>query len=261
MTSSKDSGIDKVKAELVAALLDDESRLGEVYRLLQEGLTPEQMAERMGIPSALYATRYRKQLEAILDGRMPSSTHLASQTADRVRRWQRSKDWTPPAREHLESLLMGLDTIATDTSLVERERSDAARKTQAAESLGLAGIYVYSLPHYLRHPYDPQSGRTLFKVGHHTIDVYSGAEGSVRAMSLPEDPILLRVYVTGNKPADEEERHFREWMEAAGHGRSRSAKGNRDWFMTTTKFLDRVAVQRGLEITVVTDVDAAIDAV
>lgn len=252
---SNEPEIDKVKAELVAALLEDESRLGEVYRLLQEGLSPEQMAERMGIPSAIYATHYRKQLEAILEGRMPATTHLASHTADRLRRWQRSKDWTPPAREHLETLLVGLENIATDTKLVERERHDAAKRTQEAESLGLAGIYVYSLPHYLRHPFDPDSDRTLFKVGHSTIDVYSGAEGTARTMSLPEDPILLRVYVTGAKPSDQEERHFREWMEAAGHGRSRSAKGNRDWFLTTTKFLDRVALQRGLEITVVTDID------
>jgi transcriptional regulator with XRE-family HTH domain len=252
---SEGDGIDKVRAELVAALLEDESRLGDVYRMLREGLSAEEMAERLGIPSAVYTDTYRQQVDAILEGRMPSSSHLAQHTAGRLRRWQRQKSWTPPARDHLESLLAGLENIATDVNLVERERHEAARKTEQAERLGLSGIYVYSLPHYLRHPYDPETGRTLFKVGHSTIDVFSGAEGTAKAMTLPEDPVLVRVYVTGPKPADEEERHFHEWMEAAGHGRSRSSRGNRDWYLTTTKFLDRVAVQRGLEITVVSNLD------
>ncbi len=256
--AKRDDGasIDKVKAELVAALLEDESRLGEVYRMLREGLTPQEMADRMGIPTATFGDAYRQQVDAILEGRLPSSSTLAQHTAGRLRTWQRQKSWTPPAREHLETVLAGLENIATDVNLVERERHEAAKKTQQVESLGLAGIYVYTLPHYLRHPYDVETGRTLFKVGHSTIDVFSGVEGTKRTMSLPEDPVLLRVYVTGSKPAEQEERHFHEWLEAAGHCRSRSSKGNRDWYVTTPKFLDRVAVQRGLEITVVTDLDS-----
>lgn len=257
MGKSEDAEIDKVKAELVAALLEDESRLGEVYRLLREGLSAEEMATRMGIATAGLTAGYQQQLEAILEGRLPTSSHLAQHAAGRLRKWQRQKTWTPPARDHLETLLSGLENIATDVNLVERERHEAAKRTSEAERLGLAGIYVYSLPHYLRYPWDPDTGRTLFKVGHSTIDVFSGDDGQARAISLPEDPILMRVYVTGTKPADEEEHNFREWMEAAGHGRSRSNKGNRDWFLTTTKFLDRVAMQRGLEITVVSDMDTA----
>lgn len=248
-------GIDKVRAELVAALLEDESRLGDVYRMLEEGLSAEEMADRMEIPTPGMADTYRQQVDAILDGRMPANSHLASQTAGRVRRWQRQKAWTPVARDHLESLLVGLENIATDVNLVERERHEAARKTQEAQTLGLTGIYVYTLPHYLRFPYDPDSGRTLFKVGHSTMDVYSGLAGEARTMVLPEDPVLLRVYVTGDNPSAVEERNFHEWLEAADHGRSRSAKGNREWYLTTTKFLDRVARQRGLEIHVVSDLD------
>ncbi|MFV0458909.1 MAG: hypothetical protein ACK5MT_09115 [Actinomycetales bacterium] len=252
--------VDKVRAELVAALLEDESRLGEVYRYLGEGLTAEEIAVRMEIASPGHAENYAQQVDAILDGRLPLNSHLASHTAGRLRRWQQSKTWTPPAREHLDSLLAGLENIATDVHLVERERNEAHRLTAEVEKLGLIGIYVYSLPHYLRFPYDPESGRTLCKVGHSTMDVYSGIGGEARTTALPEDPVLLRVYATEGKLSAQEERHFHEWLAAADHGRSRSARGNREWYLTTTKFLDRVARQRGLEITVVSaDLDGAED--
>lgn len=254
MTKSEDPAIDTVKAELVAALLEDESRLGEVYRLLREGLSAEEMADRMGIATPGLTSSYEKQLAAILDGRLPTNSHLAQHAADRLRRWKRQKTWTPPAHQHLESLLSGLETIATDVNLAELERHEAAKRTSAAERLGLTGIYVYTMPHYLRYPWDPETGRTFFKVGHSTMDVFSDASAE-RSLPMPEDPILMRVYVTGDKPADAEEQHFREWMEAAGHVRGR-AHGNREWYVTTMKFLDRVAMQRGLDITVVSDLDS-----
>ena len=243
---------DLIRAEFMTALLEDQSRLGEVYRMLQEGATPEQVAERLEVPSVAFAEIYRQQVDAILEGRLPVSSNLASQTAGRLRKWQKQKEWTPPAREHLESLLAGLDTIATDANLVQREQFEAARQTRQAESEGLVGVYVYSLPHYLRYPYDPESGRTLFRVGHSKVDIYSGLAGEARTIALPEDPVLLRVYLTGDKPAAQEEQNFHEWLDAADHGRNRSAsKGKREWFLTTTKFLDRVARQRGLDIRVV----------
>lgn len=254
--NTPEDGIDKVRAELVAALLEDESRLGEVYRYLGEGLTAEQMAERMEIASPWQAEHLRQQVDAILDGRLPMNSHLASQTVGRLRKWQQDKEWTSPTRDHLASVLSGLESIATDDALAQRERHEAHRKTVEAENLGLPGIYVYSLPHYLRFPYDPSTGRTLFKVGHSTMDVYSGIAGAARTTALPEDPVLLRVYKTGDLPAAEEERNFHEWLDAADHGRNRSAKGNREWYLTTMKFLDRVARQRGLEITVISDLNS-----
>lgn len=249
-------GPDLIRAEFMAALLEDESRLGEVYRMLQEGATPEQVAERLQIPSVAFAETYRQQVDTILEGRLPVSSNLASHTAGRLRKWQKQKQWTPPARDHLESLLAGLDTIAADSNLVRREQFEAAQQTRQAESEGLVGVYVYTLPHYLRYPYDPESGRTLFRIAHSQVDIYSGLAGQARTVALPEDPVLLRVYLTGDKPAAREEQHFHEWMDAADHGRNRTAsQGHREWFLTTPKFLDRVARQRGLEIRVVSGLD------
>ena len=79
-----------------------------------------------------------------------------------------------------------------------RGRSRRARADQRAEASGVAGIYVYTLPHYLRYPFDPDTGKTMLKVGHSSKDAHYRATSQGRLTALPEDPILLRIY-----PADE----------------------------------------------------------
>ena len=54
-----------------------------------------------------------------------------------------------------------------------RGRTTAAvENSKAAESSGRPGIYVYTLPHYRRYPVEPDTGKTLLKVGHSSTDAY-----------------------------------------------------------------------------------------
>jgi hypothetical protein len=105
---------------------------------------------------------------------------------------------------------------------------------------------VYTLPHYVRHPFDPETGKTLLKVGHSARDAFYRAGSQGRLTALPEDPVLLRIY-----PADESaqvERLFHEWLTDADHSRSDSRRGGSEWFVTSTRFLDRVARSLGLPV-------------
>ena len=63
-----------------------------------------------------------------------------------------------------------LTSRAEDKNAQDEEFGDAVEQSVAAEATGTPGIYVYTLPHYLLHPYDPATGRTLLKVGHSSID-------------------------------------------------------------------------------------------
>jgi hypothetical protein len=250
-----------IGAEVKAVLEDDGTRLGDVYRLLNEGLKPAQIAENLGTPTFTFVYTYRQQIDALVDGKIPRSTGIAGQTASRVRKWLRRSDWSEAAQSYLVNLLAELEAVAEDAQLAEREDTDAAQKTKEAEGQNVPGVYVYALPHYLRYPYDPQSGHTLFKVGHSSVDVFSRVDGQRRTTALPEDPVLLRIYATEERPSKEEEDRFHAWLEAADHRRSRSSRAGREWFLTSTKFLDHIADQRGLPITVVStlDVGAEVD--
>lgn len=141
-----------------------------------------------------------------------------------------------------------------DVSAQSVEVDAAVEETKKAEALGTPGIYVYTLPHYLRYPVDPDTRRTLLKVGHSSTDAYDRAASQGRLTALPEDPILLRIY-----PADASatvERDFHEWLRSADHAGSRTQRGGSEWFLTSTKFLDRIARSKNLEIREVNQFEA-----
>ena len=143
---------------------------------------------------------------------------------------------------------------AEDRQAQTEEVEVAVEATKAAEADGTPGIYVYTLPHYLRHPYDAETGRTLLKVGHSSVDVHYRATSQGRLTALPEDPILLRIYPV--EESAQAERDFHKWLRDADHFATRTRRGGSEWFVTSTKFLDRIARSKGLDVRVVTDFEA-----
>lgn len=123
--------------------------------------------------------------------------------------------------------------------------------SENAEAKGTPGIYVYTLPHYLLHPVDLESGKTLLKVGHSSHDAYYRAGSSGRLTALPEEPILLRIYPVAESAATEKE--FHNWLKDADHLGTRTRRAGSEWFLTSTKFLDRIAKSLQLEIQVIND--------
>jgi hypothetical protein len=77
------------------------------------------------------------------------------------------------------------------------------------------------------------------------------ANSQTRVTSLPEDPWLLRVY-----PADASlsaERHFHAFLRDADHDGVRGSRTGAEWFLTSLKFLDRVATTLGLNVRIIND--------
>ena len=67
---------DEVRKELQAYLAADSSRVGEMYRLLEEELAPDAIAERLG-EGAGGAWQYRRMVRALLDGNLPGAPTVA----------------------------------------------------------------------------------------------------------------------------------------------------------------------------------------
>lgn len=68
----------------------------------------------------------------------------------------------------------------------------------------------------------------------------------VRVAWAPEQPVLLRAYVTA-EPAGTE-LAFQRLLESADHGGAVSSGGGRGWFATSLEFLDEIADVLGIEI-------------
>ena len=115
------------------------------------------------------------------------------------------------------------------------------------------GVYVYALPHYIRHPYDQASGRTLLKVGRSDSDIIVRFRSQTRTTALPEEPILLRIYRTSGASAAPAEATFHRLLDAADHSRTIGRSAGREWFLTHTRFLDEIARTLRLHIDLIND--------
>lgn len=93
----------------------------------------------------------------------------------------------------------------------------------------------------------------MLKVGHSAKDAHHRAGSAGRLTALPEDPILLRIYPAVESASKEKE--FHAWLRDADHSSARTRRGGSEWFVTSTKFLDRVAVALGLEVQVINEID------
>ncbi|MDR7086839.1 hypothetical protein J2X11_001678 [Aeromicrobium panaciterrae] len=242
------------QAEVDRILAEDETLLGRLWAYDREDLTAEEIGAREGTPSFGWVYNYRSLVRVLRDGEIPNSPGLSIQAARRVRAWLKKIDMSPELRAALvqqESLLM---SRAEDRQAQSEEVEGAVEATKAAEAAGTPGIYVYTLPHYLRYPYDTETGRTLLKVGHSSVDAHYRAGSQGRLTALPEDPILLRIY-----PVEESalaERDFHTWLKDADHSASRTRRGGSEWYLTSLRFLDRIARSKGLDIQVITEFEA-----
>ena len=242
------------RAEVEEILRADQTLLGRVYHYDLQGLNPAQIAEAEGNATVGFVDSYRTQIKALLDGDVPSSPNIALQSARRIRKWLRTESLSDELHTDLLALESLLMSRAGDATAQIEEIQTAVRATESAEASGTPGIYVYTLPHYLRHPFDPETGRTLLKVGHSSTDAYYRAGSQGRLTALPEDPILLRIYPVAESATAE--RDFHGWLKDADHSGARTRRGGSEWFVTSTKFLDRIARSKGLDVIAVTEFEA-----
>ena len=67
----------EVRSELRALLAADESRLGQVYRLLEQGLGADAVAEQLGVGTSSFVWNYRRTIRALLDNDLPVAPTVA----------------------------------------------------------------------------------------------------------------------------------------------------------------------------------------
>ena len=133
--------------------------------------------------------------------------------------------------------------------------SMSPQEPSQTETREKVGIYVYTLPHYLQFPCDPATGRTLMKVGRSDSDVIVRFRSQTRITALPEEPLLLRIYKTDRGSAAAVEMQFHQLLKAADHSRSVTRCAGREWFLTSTRFLDQIARTLDLVIEIVNNGD------
>jgi hypothetical protein len=237
-------------AEVEELLAHDDHREGRLWRWYRDGKTDAEWQAANHVKTA--PTNSRHSIAALSYGVVPDGPSYAEVDARVFRRWLKAKTMSADLRAALTAQLSVLERIAgggrrgTGAASATPRTSTAARPTEVERR---SGVYVYCLPFYLSHPVDPETGRTLLKVGHSSVDVFSRVARQSRTTALPEDPVLLRIYPS--ESSSRVEAQFHDRLIHAGHLRPDTTVAGKEWFLTTVEFLDRVASELGLEIEVV----------
>lgn len=74
-----------MRCEIIALLEADESRLGEVYRCVQRGMTPEAIAAELDVGSTGFVWSYNRIARALVEGNLPTAPTVALSAARRFR--------------------------------------------------------------------------------------------------------------------------------------------------------------------------------
>jgi len=258
LSEGQAASADAVRAEFEAILTADDTALGDVWRRTEAGETPDQIRIARNTQATSFVWSYLRTARALIDGDLPTAPSVALGVLRTFRRILKEQDLSPDARRVLEERSAQLEAVATNPDARVAEDKEAVKATAQAEEHAVPGVYVYALPHYLRYPYDEESGRTLLKVGRADRSVIRRFREQVRTTALPEEPILLRVYPCTEGESTELERTFHGLLEAADHDRSTARTAGTEWFLTSVKFLDAIAGVLKLPVREVTDLADAI---
>lgn len=211
------------------------------------------IAAELEVSTSTFVWSYSRTIRSLLEGDLPTAPTVALRVARTYRGLLSSGRMSQAARKYLETNLAELERRANDETARVFEVRRAKAQTEEAEARNEVGIYVYALPHYLRYPFDAETGRTLMKVGRSDSDIILRFRNQTRTTALPEEPILLRIYRSDSGSTATTENNFHRLLEAADHARSVARLAGREWFVTSTRFLDEVARVMGLQIIVVND--------
>ncbi len=258
-------------------LARDTTKLGDVFRLhIQKGMPIPEVAKELDVVTEGFIYSYRQTINAILEGRYPTAAISVRETRDSIAALLRS-DISGLSKEAETILNQRLDDLNHLLSQAQPNTSEAAHQTPAIPQKlsppqqelkvptepvdkkihkldGKEGIYAFSYGWYLESPMNPDLGTTLIKVGHATdLGQQIRDQEETTASHLPEPLVVVRAYTTDPGQAKATEAHFRRLLETAGHTNPRRLPHRRDqvdkeWFVTSTDFLDAVAMALGLRI-------------
>ena len=238
-----------LRIELIELLGRTGGRLHEVFDQYRAGVTsPAALAAAGAGANEALAGEIVLRVRTILGEAWTGSPGRARPVAGAVRALMRAPGLSRGARQYLTELRAGMLDLAESEAAQQQEQSqlDANSAMLDGELRSGNGLFVYTYPHYWRYPYFVEQNRRLLRLGKAAHGVWQGIVEQARASGAPEDPILLRVYLSGDPAAAESA--FRRLLESADHADPVTNNGGREWFATTLEFLDEIAVALGVEI-------------
>ncbi len=238
--------------QITEALRSNDGRLGEVFRLREEGVfTSADVVARGAAANQGAAGNLRATIRSIVEDFVPQSPAVATIAGRSIGGLLRANaELGEEARAFLFEVRTRLDNVAHSEEAIAEEDSQIASSSEVLERNveNQSGVYVYTLPTYFRTPKKTDPDRFLYKIGKTDRFVGARIKDQQRLTGLPEDPWLLRVYRSEALSPSEIEKLFHDLLGSAGHSRGTGRYSGTEWFATNLDFLDAIANAFGLEV-------------
>ena len=243
--------------EIEAALLADERRLGEVFRAKKADDTKsaQSIADDLGIGTVGYIYNTLNSIETLILCRVVArSPTYAAQKAGMLRSFGRkhAKALSETTSQKLLALAAEHDNVVKDEEAIVQENEEIKRELESGVQKDVPGIYVYTYPHYMKHPVleaedDDTKTRTYLKIGMSETGML-GRIKQQNTTSMPEPPLVLRLYTVPEGDITEIEAKIHRHLSAAEHGRVLMIGAGKEWFLTHLEFIDSTADLLGLQL-------------
>ena len=152
---------------------------------------------------------------------------------------------------YIQNSIRYYNEISTEESGVREEINSSIERLENIENK--ERIYVYSFPHYVKHPsIESEDGLTderyMLKIGMTSVEVVKRIKQQKTAM--PEDPVLYYVFSLGksNLSLAEAEKKLHDHLRSIGHRRPTDAGGGTEWFVTNFETIMSCSGLMGLNV-------------
>lgn len=248
--------------EIKSILENDVGRVGDTFRLMNDGVTDSKEIVARGGGGNTGAVYNSKQvLRALLEGYIPTSSSICIGTARKVRSLIKNNlEMSKDTLEFLLELETKLTENSGDDSAIEHDLKSIDEQSRKLESKArniTEAIYVYSFPTYIHFGTIGNPDLIWMKIGRTMSKVMDRVVAQNRETAMPEDPKLLRIYHKDNIDLRDIESKFHSTLRSFGQEQSSyiHKKAGNEWFATSLEALDAVAKLMELQIERDTDFD------
>lgn len=233
---------------------NDTTLFGKVWRHNNEGKSPAEIAKELRHTNSKTVNSRLKFIQYIERDVTPASLPAASLHRDRLRRFiKRDQDGhlSKNTIQELERRAEKCDHLADKLQAVQQNTKSKKGTKQAEKAFepDIAGIYVYTYPHYYHHPDVPETNDTDARI---RLKIGMSKRGTFKRVmqqttGMPEPPMLLQIWkVEDDGDLREIEKKLHDYLRKAGHG-DPSNEG-REWFLTNEQFVASTANLLGLKL-------------
>lgn len=246
----------KVFDEIKELFRNDTTQVGVTFRLIEDGFQKaSDLVDRGGGKNPGVISHHKAIINSVLHGSHPTNSSTVSTYARRAidRFLESSPDISPETKQVLLKRRLELLEIINDRSAIQNDTKELVIESEKLEDrlkhLSNA-IYVYTFPTYYRSGVDGDLDIKWLKIGKTTTNVWQRIIDQNRQTSMPEDPIIIRIYHAEGIDLDVTERKMQETLKRVKHEQSsaRYTKSGKEWFATTEDSIDAIAELLNLKI-------------